>query len=67
LSTNKPSPPTMSKKANIHQLRGGCASLEVQFTSDVEDDVDDYSDAQTKLDLARDTAKEYIAYKGKLT
>jgi hypothetical protein len=57
----------MSKKANIHQLRGGCASLEVQFTSDVEDDVDDYSDAQTKLDLARDTAKEYIAYKGKLT
>jgi hypothetical protein len=43
----------MAKKVNIHQLRGECATLEVHFSSDVEDEIEDYRNAQSKLDLAR--------------
>jgi hypothetical protein len=43
----------MAKGVNIHQLRGGCASLEVHFSSDVADEIEDFGNAQTKLELAR--------------
>ncbi|KAH4238187.1 hypothetical protein HBI52_118230 [Parastagonospora nodorum] len=48
----------MAKRVNIHQLRGACASLEVRFPWESGDEVEDYSDAHSKLELARQLEDE---------
>jgi hypothetical protein len=43
----------MAQEVNIYQLLGACTSLDAHFSSDVEDEVDEYSDVQSKLELAQ--------------
>jgi hypothetical protein len=51
-------PFNMPRKGNIYQLRGSGAILDVHLSSDIDDGVEDYSDAQSKVILARELEDE---------
>ncbi|KAH3908345.1 hypothetical protein HBI56_020830 [Parastagonospora nodorum] len=48
----------MAQEVSIYQLLGACTALDIQFSSDNDDNVEDSDDTQHKLELARQSEAE---------